>query len=243
MNKKRVFLLLLVFIIPFLMPINAKAEEYGSIEDYICSEGNKTKLINKISKVKLSYEFIDEPSEEDKQNGYDIHFKIKVANMPESVYIKMGAYTYSLKKNGASFHLKQGFNPMGGQIKLEFYGDDTTPCYGQYVSSKSITLPKFNVYSLSEECLEYEEFSMCNKFYKGDIGTKENFLKELEKYKKSITDKKQQRENINIIDRIMSFIEDHQVLTAIVAFILVALILYIIIRKIIGRIKRTKIKM
>ena len=100
MNKKRVFLLLLVFILPFMFVINAKAEEYESIEKYICSESNKYKLINKVSKVKLSYEFISELTKEEIDSGYGPYFKVKVANMPEDVTLKMDAYTYTLKKDG-----------------------------------------------------------------------------------------------------------------------------------------------
>ena len=48
---------------------------------------------------------------------------------------------------------------------------------------------------------------------------------------------------INVIDRIMSFIEDHQLLTAIVAIIVGTLIIFIVVRKIRRRMKRTKIKM
>ena len=243
MNKKRVFLLLLVFILPFMFVINAKAEEYESIEKYICSESNKYKLINKVSKVKLSYEFISELTKEEIDSGYGPYFKVKVANMPEDVTLKMDAYTYTLKKDGDYFELKQRYSYYGGKVDLPFYGGSNTPCFNQYISTKSIKLPKYNVYSEKEECIEYEEFPMCNKFYENEIESDKVFYEKLEEYKKNIGGGKQKRQNVNVIDQIFSFIEDNQVLCAAIGLVLIVLIIIFIVRKIRRRMKRTKIKM
>ena len=241
MNKKRVFILLLMFLIPFIIPSKAFAAE--SIENYICSSGTKGKLIDQVSKIKLSYDLIDDPDETDKESGYGKYFTIKVTNFSENLSLQMGAYNYQFKDVGESFTLKQRFSYIGGTIKLKFFGGDNHPCYNQFIASKTIKLPKFNTYSLLDECVEYEEFSMCNKFYDGEIESKEFFLKKLEEYKKNIKGGKQKREGINVIDRVMSFIEDHQLLTAIVAIVIGALIIFIVVRKIRRRMKRTKIKM
>lgn len=243
MNKKRLCLILLAFVLPFMFVTKAEAVEYESIEKYICSESNRYKLINKVSKVKLSYEFVNDLTKEEIDSGYGPYFKVKVANMAEDVTLKMDAYTYTLKKDGDYFELKQRFSYYGGKVELPFYGGSNTPCFNEYISTKSITLPKYNVYSEKEECIEYEEFPMCNKFYSKEIESEKVFYEKLEEYKKNISGEKQKREKVNVIDQIFSFIEDHQVLCAAIGLILIVLVILIIVRKIRRRMKRTKIKM
>jgi len=243
-KKKYIILLLMVLMMPLITTkVYAEEKQPISIEKYICGEKNKSELENKVSKIKLTYELITEVSKEEEEDGLGGYFRVKVTNFSENIYIKIDGYEYHFKDVGESFNLSNRFPYGGGKVKLDFYGEDGHPCKSHYISSKTITLPKYNVFSELEECLEYEEFALCNRYYKGSIESKEDFLKKLEEYKNNIKNNKSEKQKFDIIDRIFSFIEDNQLLCASIAFIIAGIIIFFVVKKIIRAKNRTKIKM
>ena len=126
---------------------------------------------------------------------------------------------------------------------FDIYAAPGTACDGHKVLTKSITLPKYNVYSEREECLEYEEFRLCNKWCKENIPNSAYFEDELAKYKLTIEKEtvKPEKEETNIFEKLIDLYVENLIISIPVTVILVALIIFIIIRSIIRRKNRIKL--
>ena len=229
---KRV-ILLIGMIALILVPI--KVVEAKSINDYLCGTKNQNELKSRARKIKLTYEF-----KSDEKNGR--YFKIKVANLQDELEIRYAGYTYSKVQDGETFYLMQPFSSNGGTIKLQIYGAGAHACKDQFIIERIIELPKYNPYSEYDECIEYEEFALCNKFYDGEISGTDEFYKKLNEYISEVNKGREKEKSQSIFERIRIFVEDHQLLCAIIGIILVLIVIAIIIRKIIRKKKRTKVK-
>ena len=88
-------------------------------------------------------------------------------------------------QDGETFYLMQPFSSNGGTIRLQIYGAGAHACKDQFIIERIIELPKYNPYSEYDECIEYEEFALCNKFYDGEISGTDEFSKKLNEYVKT----------------------------------------------------------
>ena len=230
---KRIALLLTLLIVLAIPTIKVNAVD---ISELICDNDNVYDIKKKASNMKTTYEF-----REDKENGK--HFKIKVSNLDPSLEIRVYGTKYNYLQDGSTFYLMQPFGINGGKVDLLIYGSSTHACNDQYVTTVTVKLPKYNIYSELDECVEYEEFQLCNRFYGGEIKSVEDFRKRLNDYIAEINKKTEKVKEPNVIERILIFIEDNQALSAIIGLVILAIIIAIIVRKIIRRKKRVKIKM
>ena len=229
---KRV-ILIISFLALILIP--TKVVEAKSINDYLCGTKNQNELKSRARKIKLTYEF-----KTDEKNGR--YFKIKVANLQDELEIRYAGYTYSKNQDGETFYLMQPFNSNGGTIRLQIYGAGAHACKDQFIIERVIELPKYNPYSEYDECIEYEEFALCNKFYDGEISGTDEFYKKLNEYIDQINKSNVKDKDLSLFESIRIFVEDNQMLCAIIGIILVLAIIAVIIRKIIRKKKRTKVK-
>lgn len=205
------------------------------ISELICDDDNVYDIKKKASNIKTTYEY-----KEDNYNGK--HFKIKVSNLDPALEIRIYGRRYNYEQDGSSFYLLQPFGIEGEDVQLLIYGAETHACKDQYVTTVHVKLPKYNTYSELDECVEYEEFPLCNRFYSGKIESIQEFRLKLKEYIEKVNKKPDNVKDLNIFEKILIFIEDHQLLSAIVGILLIILIIVIIVRKIIRRIKRQKIR-
>ena len=225
MKKSR--LIILIFVMLLVLPLNVDAAG-------LCTSKKLSDLKMKAYNSELVYELKFD-------NYHNSYFLVTIYNVDKDVLLIFNSSIYLPDSNGK---IAIGTALQGGNnYEFKMYGGYDTDCVEEFLYKKTIKIPKYNVYSEKEECIEYEEFPMCNKFYSKEIESEKVFYEKLEEYKKNISGEKQKREKVNVIDQIFSFIEDHQVLCAAIGLILIVLVILIIVRKIRRRMKRTKIKM
>ena len=231
-NMKKIFVLIIVLL--FCSFVRVEAVTYHNPEEYLCGTQNMNALLGEIRNVKINYEFNN-----DKTKGR--HFKIKISNLNENIVIKVLGMTYSYEQNGDSFYLINTISIKGGTIPIEFYGGLSHPCVDQYITVKKITIPKYNIYSELDDCIEYEEFPLCDRFYDGEINGSEDFYKQLGEFKNSLN-KEIPDEQRSIFEIIKEFIEDNQLLCASILIIVIIIAIILTIRSIYRWAHRQKIK-
>jgi hypothetical protein len=168
-NKKTILLIifLLTISVVFIFLPHADAR-------IVCTKTEKNNLKNKAYKTNLSYIFVTT------EKG-DHYFQIVIDNIPEGIEVRMGGSTLGKGSEKKKIVIDQ-YHSSGEEIVIDFYSEYGEACVGQKLYTKRLTLPKYNSYSEREECIEYEEFELCNKWYKGNIPDDEYFITKLNDY-------------------------------------------------------------
>ena len=225
--KKRIIMIIFLFIM--ISPIRTNAIEF-------CTSRKYDKLKKTAYKTELSYEL-----KFDSNNSH--YFVIKADNVSKDVLLIFNGITYEPKKDNDSIVLETRVE--GGKIyEVDLYGGYNTACQEEFLYRKKINIPKYNIYSERDECIEYEEFSLCNKWYQGVISSEEEFKSELERYIESIKPKEEEKKEEvrkNIIEEIIEFYTDNIKITLPITIIVIIMIIYKIIVTIIRRRKRVKL--
>lgn len=172
------------------------------------------------------------------------YWEITIYNVDKDLLVKHNGAIYEPDKNGAIV-IESKFNG-GVNYEFNFYGGYDTDCVEEFVYQKTIRLPVYNYYSEREECIEYEEFPLCNKWYKGVIGGEEDFLQQLEAYKESLKPKeepKKEEDNRNIFEKLIDFYLENQKYTVPITCVIGVLVVAYVVRSIIRRRKRVKLDM
>lgn len=228
MKKRFIISILLISLLGF---IKVEAAD-------ICTSSKYTSLKREAYKVELSWEL----KFDEKKNYY---FQVNVLNMNENVLLIFNDTVYEGQKDGAPFLINTPLEG-GNTYEFKFYGGYSNPCSEEYLYTKNLNLPKYNKYSELEECIEYEEFPLCNKWYSGDIKDEEYFLEQLEIYKKSLEPTQKPEPNIdnrNIFEKIIDFYIDNLIITLPITIALVILIAVIVIIRVVRSKKRVKINL
>ena len=190
--KKNKVITIFLFLFLFL-PISVNAEG-------LCTSTKFNKLKKEAFEAQLVYEL----NFDKEHNSY---FTVDVYNVGPDVMMIFNSNIYLPDKDGhiALESVLQG----GGTYEFKFYGGYQTDCVEEYVYSKKLKIPKYNPYSEREECIEYEEFPLCNKWYKVDIDSPEYFEEQLENYISSLRkDEPKKEEEViekSIIEKIIDF--------------------------------------
>lgn len=232
-RMKRVLRLSVIIIMMALITMKVDAIE-------LCSKKEKSKLRTKAYSVTLGYTFHNE--DELFEKGEQPYFEILISNIPEGIEVKAGGYTLVHDKTRITYSIKElAINGLTFEAKV--YSAKNNTCGGELFATKKINLPKYNPYSRRDECIEYEEFEMCNMWYKGTIENEGEFNKALNEYIESLKPKEEevQKENKNIFEKIIDFYLNNKIVTVPLTVIAVLGIGYVVVIKIIKRKKRVKI--
>ena len=224
---KKILILSLLFF-PLISIINVDAAN-------ICTATKYNELKREAYKVELTWDL----KFDDAHNHY---FEVTVANMNKDVLLKFGDAVYEANDDGSQFIINTVLEG-GNTYEFKFYGGYDNPCVEEYIYTKELTLPKYNKYNELEECIEYEEFPLCNKWYPGDIKDKDYFLEQLEIYKKSLEKPEEPKpvvENKNIFQKIWDFYINNIKITFPITMLIILSIIILVIIKI--RKKKKKIK-
>ena len=227
--KKRSFLLIIAFLILMLL-FNPNADAV------LCTSKKYTTLKSEAYRVTLTYELKFD-------SKHQHYFEVTAMNVGENVMIKRNGYYIEPTKDNDSFVV--AYRTDGGKdFEVNIYGRYGTACPEEFLYKKKITLPKYNVYSEREECIEYEEFNLCNKWYSGYIGSDKEFEDALAQYIKSIT--KEDTNNIpkpekSFFEKIIDFYTNNLIITLPITIFIVLFIVFIVVRSIIRRKNRVKL--
>lgn len=161
MTRYRYVLLFILCMI--LFPNISKAE---------CSYERQAELSRIASNVQFSYSY-------EMVNEMPV-FTINITNVTSDVYLMDAGIDEIVPVDGERSFTYEIDNFT---FQYDIYSNDSS-CYGEYILTKYITLPKYNFFSNTEECKSNPSFKYCGMWVKVPLNS-EQFSKELEKYKAS----------------------------------------------------------
>ena len=224
--KKNYFIIALLLFLS-LSKVNAQQ---------LCTSSNYSKVKKEAYNVNYTYEM-------ERSSDNEVYFQVRVMNLKKSIMLIYDETVYEYSNTGDTFLLPKKFE--GGEtVEFKIYGSYDSPCTEELMYSKKLKIPKYNIYSEEEECFEYEEFELCNKWYQGTIPNKAYFTEKLEEYKKSITKEepvKEEKDNHSLINKIIDFYVDNIIITGSITILIIGIVFYFVIRSIIRKRKRVKI--
>ncbi len=176
--------------------------------------------------------------------NHNSYFNINIYNVSKNVMVIFNSNTYLPDSNG---QIKLETALQGGDTyEFKFYGGYDTKCAEEFIYLKRVNIPKYNSYSENEQCIEYEEFPLCNKWYQGDIPNIEFFNSKLEAYIASLKKEEPPKEEIviekSIMDKIIDFYVDHIIICLPITIIICLGLIVFVVRKISRRRKRIKLE-
>lgn len=205
-----------------------------------CTTKEKNNLIQLAYNTKFDYELSD-----DKSSTQGLRFyEITLSNLIPEVYVEYNGfnYTYDATRTTPGVTTIMNLFQPSQTYSFKLYASDSTNCMDEYLVSKRVTTPAYNVYSELDECSLYPEFKLCNKNYSAKI-TDKQFETELEKYKASLIKIEQEKKENNkntLIETITStYINNLKISIPLSALLFVIVI--IMVYKIIKSKKRAKI--
>ena len=151
-----------------------------------CTSSEQARLRELANNINFTYEYeLLEFDTEGIDGGspQDAYFKITAHNLTDELIVSVKD-SDDLKFTKTNETLSGFYN--GTDVNIEFKAYTKNMCSGKTILTKTIKLPKFNLYSLRDECKEYKDFKYCSEYGNYNI-TDETFLSELEKYKKGDT--------------------------------------------------------
>lgn len=227
MKRVKRKILFIIFVIAIMLGFTENANA-------LCTSRKYNNLKMAAYKANASYEL----KFDEEHNHY---FVLTVSNIDKDVYVKFEEYNYEAE-DGV---VKIPYGIYGGETyDVKLYGGLDTACPEEYLYTKKVTVPKYNVYSERDECIEYEEFYLCNKWYSGYIPSEQSFLNELHSYVLTLNGSKNDSgptKGRNIFEIIIDFYKDNLIFTIPITIILLLFILYKVVVKIIRRRNRIKL--
>ena len=223
MGKKVFLFISLIFVFTLSVKVDA-----------LCTSKRYSNLKMIAYKADVSYEL----KFDDNHNSY---FLLTVNNVDDNILVKFNDVIYEPKNGTVEITSRL---PGGETYEVKLYGGYDTYCVEEYLYSKNVTLPKYNKFSERDECIEYEEFYLCNKWYAGTIVDEESFENELDIYIKSLNiEEKEEKptETKNFFEKIIDFYKDNLIFTLPITIIVIGFIGYKVVVKIIRRRKRIKL--
>lgn len=229
--KKNTLLLIIISIFTFFF-ILVPSDVYAI--DPICSSKKFNAIRQEASKLKVKYDLTFD-------KNHQAFFLVTMTDVSQNLYLNLNGYMITPDEDGV---IKLSYMFEGGkQYIFEFYVSQEVTCADTFVTSRTVNMPKYNYYSEREECLEYEEFPLCNTWYKGTIRNEEQFLIELEAYKGTLSNKSStDKPNRNIFERVGDFYTDNIGITGPITAIVILAVAIIVVRKLILRKQRVRIK-
>ncbi len=226
--KKIIVLLVFVLFIVFIPKTDAAR--------IVCSSSNMSKMRSKAYKVTANYEFVNE-------NG-DRYFLIRITNVESGIEVRVDGHIFKDDTGkGQVFEFKKYSNELTS-VQIEMYAGYGQACVGELLYTKKLDLPKYNFYSEKPECIEYEEFALCNKWYQGNIRDDYEFKTKLQEYIDSLNpkeDKEEIEDNKSFFQKIIDFYVDHIVYTGLITVAVLGVLVYFIVKKLINKKNRVKI--
>ena len=201
------YVLLFMFCM-LLFPNTSKAE---------CSYERQAELSRIASNVQFSYNY-------EMKNNNTPSFTVNINNVPADIYIKEQNDLFNNVISNTDEYAET--SASGITLIYNIYSNDDN-CKDERILTQYLSIPYYNYYANSEECIKYPNFKYCQMWLNSTISIDE-FNNALEKYKSSQIKKAVTEEDKSLIDIIAENI--NYILCVILA--LVILIIIYVIRKI-----------
>ena len=227
--KNKIYILLFILILIF---IPGKVNAIG-----ICPAKEINSLKIEAYKVKISYINYKD------HNGYTM-FHVEVSNLSSKFSIKYNDTFYDGNDDNKIVSINGSFKD-NSEYSFDVYSSKALKkCGNAFLVTRTINIPKYNIYSELDECIEYEEAPICQAYYTGDIKDYNDFISLLSTYRDSQqSDVEKYKDDRNIFQIIMDFIQDNIEISVAVISVIVVLIIVFVVVKIRKRIKRAKVRL
>ncbi len=224
MKKNKLFLIaIFLFVFSFAIDVDA-----------YCTTRRYSDMKAVAYKANVSYEL--------KFDEFHHHyFELTVTDVDKTILVYFGGIYY--EPVDGVVHIEARLSG-GTTYEVQLFGGYGTHCVEEYLYAKRITVPKYNIYSERDECIEYEEFELCSKWYPGYIGGEDVFLDKLNEYVISLN--KTEEETIKVkeksfFEKVIDFYTDNLIFTLPITIIILLFIVYKIVVRIIRRRNRVKL--
>lgn len=218
--KNRMFKIVMALLIAVvIMPKNVLAATE------LCTVDTKQKLVKQAMGVKISYK----PIKTD-ENKYE--FAISILNMPDFVYAEMDELDEELEnEEGLQSISLPTTLPGNKSYKIKFYVRSGLTCEDELVYVKNFDLPKYNIYSELDECIEYEEFPLCSMYYSGEIKNLKEFNEKLEEYKEKLKgETPPEEEELTVMQKVINFYTGNLAITLPVTIAIIGGVAFVIVK-------------
>lgn len=195
-----------------------------------CTPEEEKQLLEEVEKVELVYKHLGEVTKEDGSKVYN-EYKVTAKNIPNEVYIYLYPFAdekFEETSEGPRITLKTG---------TWYYNMYSSKC-DKTLKTITLTLPKFNMYSLDPLCdkVDTEDFKYCHKYYQNEI-SRETFERKVKAYRLEhhLDDKeipKQEKENI--LKPVIDFLLEYYI------YIIIGIVVIVTISALIIRINKKK---
>jgi hypothetical protein len=189
----------LIYILAIFLFITIIPNTYAS---NICTNVKFEELQRKASKISANYELRYD-------NDENHYFKIILNNVDKDLLIIYNDSFYEPKDGKIEL---ENYFESGQTYEFRIYGGENNPCVEEYIASKKITMPKYNIYSELDECQNHKDIPICDKYYDVSFDSEEAFKEKLNEYLKK--DEQPPEDNKNTEEK-----EDNT--TVIVMFIII----------------------
>lgn len=162
MNYIKYLVFSLVLFISFTSNVSAKS----------CDSDDIARLKVLANNIDYQYEYI---SDKYSHQLYKVYFN----NLTDEIYIRYNGYNY--------FENSLSLEAASGTAKFYVYA---TNCFEKKIRTIEVKLPKFNEYSLSDECIDIgaDKLDICSEWYPNEL-TDEQFELEINNYYSKIEKK------------------------------------------------------
>lgn len=150
--------------------------------DPACTQAEQLRLRQLASATQITYEFFENVEE-----GYR-GYKVQISGFGQDFYIYNKEIGIYLQYNGTPVVASRAFGD-GMTYSLPFYASDSSVCKGYFILTKSVTLPKYNVYSKHPLCVGHEEYELCKKFTPIRVTSDIDFERRMKQYIKDLEKK------------------------------------------------------
>ncbi|MBR3720772.1 MAG: hypothetical protein IKO78_06280 [Bacilli bacterium] len=199
---KKVYLFIIVFLLFVMFVPTANAARKA------CTKTYYSQLKSKAYKVTFNYDL-------HKEEGSDYYFTVTMANLQPGIVVEYGNI-HMMYVEGKDIYEFASIFDGGSTYEFKIYAANGYACAGELLYTKSLKIPKYNIYSERDECIEYEEFPLCNKWYQKEIRNLDDFLQALELYKKSLEKeepKDLEPEEETFFEKLINFYKDNIAIT------------------------------
>ncbi len=225
MKNRLIFLTaILLILLPF------KVDAAG-----LCTSKKYGELKSEAYHSKISYELKFDAE-------HKAYFDVTIFNVSKDIVVIFNDVDYESDNEN-----KISINKMldgGKTYEFKFYGGYDSACIEEYLSTKTLTLPKYNYYSERNECIEYVKFPLCGKYYDGEIPNDNYFNEKLQEYinsLKPVEPEQEEEEELTWLQEIIKIYTDNLIISIAITAVIVIGVIALIIRKIVRKKNRIKL--
>lgn len=227
-KRNCLYILILLFAV-LLIPQKANALP-------LCTAKNKQQYINMANKIEFKYEY----TKDEETDQY--YFIIRAANVDKSLIIEYDGEEYSGMGTDNYIVFNNHFED-NKTYKFKIKVEEGVTCALETVTFKSVKIPKVNIYSETAECIEYEEAPMCARYYQGEFKDYKEFQTKLKQYLEKLEKSKieEYKDERSFFQKLIDFYMDHAIICGTLTFIVFALIIVFVTKKLVKNKKKIKL--